>query len=271
MYLLKTACATVLGLVTLTGCTKPAEKPTEKPLNNATSTSATTATAVEGGTKVTIATESSFVPFSYKDAQGNLVGFEIDLAHALCTEAKLDCNIISQDFDGLIPGLNAKKFDAIMAGMSATPDRQKVVAFSEPYFQNALVVIGKKGVDINPNELSGKNVAAQRSTVAAEYLEKHFPKAVAKLYDTQENAYMDLDAGRAEAIISDKAPVLAWLKTPKGQKFEVKGAPIDIDDKIAIAMRPNDPLIAKFNTALTTLKGNGTYDKISQKYFADVK
>lgn len=261
-------CGLVASLVALTGCTKSAEKSAD---NKASSATTATSTGGAGGQKVTIATESSFVPFSYKDAQGNLVGFEIDLAKAMCAEAKLDCNIISQDWDGLIPGLNAKKFDAIMAGMSVTPERQKVVAFSEPYFTNALLVVGKKGAAIDPKDLSGKNVAAQRSTVASEYLEKTYPKANAKLYDTQENAYMDLDTGRTDAIISDKAPVLAWLKTPKGQGFEVKGAPIEIDDKIAIALRPNDPLIAKFNTALTTLKGNGTYDKITQQYFADIK
>ena len=97
--------------------------------------------------QIKIATESSFVPFSYKDAQGNLVGFEIDLANALCQEAKVKCEILSLDWDGLIPGLQAQKYSAIMAGMSDNEERRKVVAFSEPYFINNLVIIGKKGVD----------------------------------------------------------------------------------------------------------------------------
>lgn len=249
----------------LTACQKPADKVA------AGSASATTESAAASGDmqNVRIATESSFVPFSYKDANGKLVGFEIDLANAMCAEAKLKCEIISQDWDGLIPGLQAQKYNAIMAGMSNTAERRQVVDFSDSYFQNNLVVLGKKGVDKGADDLAGKNVALQRSTVAADYLTKTFPKANAKVYDTQDNAYLDLESGRADLMLSDSAPALSWLMTPKGQNFEVKGQPINIDDQIAIAFRKNDPLIGKFNTALATLKSNGTYDKISQKYFAE--
>ena len=81
-----------------------------------------------------IATESSFKPFSYLDKQGQLVGFEIDLANALCKQMQADCQIVSQDWDSLIPSLNANKSDAIMAGMSITEERLNAVDFSEPYF-----------------------------------------------------------------------------------------------------------------------------------------
>ncbi len=265
-YLSILSCSTMIAMLGLTGCQKPAEqKASTEPASQETNDNKTDAT------KIKIATESSFVPFSYKDANGKLIGFEIDLANALCSEVKIECEIISQDWDGLIPGLQAKKYDAIMAGMSDTEERRKVVTFSEPYFFNNLVIVGKKGVEKGTDDLAGKNVAAQRSTVASEYLAKHFPKATAKLYDSQDNAYLDLEAGRADLMISDTAPILSWLKTEKGQGFEVKGQPIEIDDKIAIAFRQNDPLVEKFNTALKTLKANGTYDTISQKYFANIK
>ena len=237
-------------LMGVTACQKPAQKAAD----TATASSATMAASADMP-QIRIATESSFVPFSYKDANGKLIGFEIDLADALC---------------GLIPGLQAQKYNAIMAGMSDTAERRQVVAFSDPYFTNNLVVIGKKGVDKGADDLAGKSVGAQRSTTAAEYLAKNFPKATSKLYDTQDNAYLDLESGRTDLMISDSAPALSWLKTAKGQGFEVKGQPINIDDNIAIALRQNDPLIGKFNTALAALKANGTYDKISQKYFADV-
>ena len=252
-------------LMGVTACQKPAEKAAD---TAAASNAATAASA--DMPQIRIATESSFVPFSYKDANGKLIGFEIDLADALCSEAKLKCEVISQDWDGLIPGLQAQKYHAIMAGMSDTAERRQVVAFSDPYFTNNLVVIGKKGVEKGADDLAGKSVGAQRSTTAAEYLAKNFPKATPKLYDTQDNAYLDLESGRTDLMISDSAPALSWLKTAKGQGFEVKGQPINIDDKIAIALRQNDPLIGKFNTALAALKANGTYDKISQKYFADL-
>ncbi|MFW2177932.1 MULTISPECIES: ABC transporter substrate-binding protein [unclassified Moraxella] len=263
-----TVLAMLATSVLVTACQKPAEKTeaTASPASGQGSTA--TATADSNAQQIRIATESSFVPFSYKDANGKLIGFEIDLAEALCQEAKLKCEVISQDWDGLIPGLQAQKYHAIMAGMSDTAERRQVVAFSEPYFQNNLILLGKKGVDKGADDLAGKSVGAQRSTTSADYLSKNFPKATPKLYDTQDNAYLDLEAGRINLMLSDSAPALSWLKTEKGANFEVKGQPINIDDKIAIAFRQNDPLIGKFNTALATLKANGTYDKISQKYFA---
>lgn len=257
----------ITALAMLVGLTACNQKPAEPASQNTNLSTANTDNA--DSPQIRIATESIFVPFSFKDADGKLIGFEVDLADALCQEANVKCDVISQDWDGLIPGLQAQKYHAIMAGMSDNEERRKVVAFSEPYFINNLVIIGKKGVDKGADDLAGKNVAVQRATTALEYLEKHFPKAVTKSYDTQENAYLDLEAGRADLMISDSAPALAWLKTPKGTNYEVKGEPINIDDKIAIAFRQNDPLIGQFNTALATLKANGTYDKISQKYFAE--
>lgn len=273
----------MLATIGLTACgNKPAEQTqksanasqpatTASAPNTATATASTAPTTTGDLPQIRIATESSFVPFSYKDANGKLIGFEIDLAEALCQEAKVKCEVISQDWEGLIPGLQAQKYHAIMAGMSDNEERRKVVTFSEPYFINNLVIVGKKGVEKGADDLANKNVAVQRATTASEYLAKHMPKAKVKAYDTQENAYLDLEAGRADLMMSDSAPALSWLKTEKGQNYEIKGQPINIDDKIAIAFRQNDPLVGQFNTALATLKANGSYDKIHQKYFADSK
>lgn len=273
----------MLATIGLTACgNKPAEQTqksanasqpatTASAPNTATANASTAPTTTGDLPQIRIATESSFVPFSYKDANGKLIGFEIDLAEALCQEAKVKCEVISQDWEGLIPGLQAQKYHAIMAGMSDNEERRKVVTFSEPYFINNLVIVGKKGVEKGADDLANKNVAVQRATTASEYLAKHMPKAKVKAYDTQENAYLDLEAGRADLMMSDSAPALSWLKTEKGQNYEIKGQPINIDDKIAIAFRQNDPLVGQFNTALATLKANGSYDKIHQKYFADSK
>lgn len=242
----------------------------QPPVTN-TDASADTATASSDAPtmQIKIATESSFKPFSYTDAQGNLIGFEIDLANALCEQMQAQCDISSQDWDGLIPGLNAKKFDAVMAGMSITPDRSEVVQFSDPYFHNALVLIGKKGEDMSLDTLAGKSVAAQRATVASGYLADNYPNVTVKLYDTQDNAYLDLKAGRADAMLSDKVPAYDWLKTDAGAEYEVKGGEIDIDDMVAIALRKDDPLVGKFNIALAELKANGKYDAIAGSYFTN--
>lgn len=217
--------------------------------------------------QIRIATESSFKPFSYLDASGNLVGFEIDLANALCEEMKAKCEISSQDWEGLIPGLNAGKYDAIMAGMSATEERAKVVDFSDSYFNNTLVLLGKKGVELSADALDGKNIAVQQATVSAEYLAANQPKAVVKAYDKQDNAYLDLSAGRVDGMMSDLVPALDWLKTETGADFEVKGEQIDINDTVAIALRKDDALKGEFNAALAKLKENGKYDELVGKYF----
>lgn len=229
---------------------------------------ATADTTAEAPLSIKIATESSYKPFSYTDADGKLIGYEIELVDALCTQMKADCEVISQDWDGLIPGLNAQKFDAAIAGMSITPERKEVVDFSEPYFHTGIILIGKKGDDISVADLNTQPVAAQRSTVAAQYLQDEHAEAEIKLYDTQDNAYLDLTSGRVRALMSDKVTGNDWLKTDAGKEYEIKGDEISTDDDaMGIAFRKGDPLVAKFNTALAELKDNGTYDQITGSYF----
>ncbi|SNT71457.1 transporter substrate-binding domain-containing protein [Psychrobacter sp. LV10R520-6] len=230
--------------------------------------SAATDTATDTPINVKIATESSYKPFSYTDADGKLIGYEIELVDALCAQMKADCELISQDWDGLIPGLNAQKFDAIIAGMSITPERKEVVEFTDPYFHTGIILIGKKGDDISVEGLKGQPVASQRSTVASQYLQDEHAEADIKLYDTQDNAYLDLTSGRVRAMMSDKVTGIDWLKTEAGKDYEVKGQEISTDeDAMGIAFRKGDPLVAKFNKALAELKDNGTYDQITGSYF----
>ena len=225
-------------------------------------------TASEAPMNIKIATESSYKPFSYTDADGKLIGYEIELVDALCAQMKAECEVISQDWDGLIPGLNAQKFDAAIAGMSITPERKEVVDFSDPYFHSGIILIGKKGDDISIDSLKGQPIASQRSTVASQYLQDEHADADIKLYDTQDNAYLDLTSGRARAMMSDKVTGIDWLKTDAGKDYEVKGDEISSDDDaMGIAFRKGDPLVAKFNAALAELKDNGTYDQITGSYF----
>ena len=230
--------------------------------------SAATDTTADALMSVKIATESSYKPFSYTDADGKLIGYEIELVDALCAQMKAECEFISQDWDGLIPGLNAQKFDAVIAGMSITPERKEVVEFTDPYFHTGIILIGKKGDDISVADLAGQPVASQRSTVSSQYLQDEYPDADIKLYDTQDNAYLDLTSGRVRAMMSDKVTGIDWLKTEAGQNYEVKGDEISTEeDAMGIAFRKGDPLVAKFNTALAEIKADGTYDQITGSYF----
>lgn len=251
---------TVVAMV-LTGCQKSAD-------DSANNNKGETSTNV-----LRIATEGAYKPFNFTNADGSLGGFDVDIANALCEDMKVKCQISAQDWDGIIPALNAKKYDVIVSAMSVTPERQAQVDFTEPYFTNSLVFLAKKDKAFNPDEVAQINqnsIAAQRSTISSQWLEKTHPQAKAKLYDTLDNAFLDLSAGRADAMVSDKAPAYAWLKSNAGQGFEVKGSEIDINDKLAIAVRKNDPLLTKVNIALSNIRANGTYDKIVQQHFGNV-
>lgn len=183
---------------------------------------------------------------------------------------KAKCKIVAQDWDGIIPGLMSRKYDAIIASMSITPERLKVVDFSERYYSNLLGFIAAKNVALTTtkSKLKGKVIGAQRATISAQYLEDNFKGDVTiKLYDTQSNAYLDLKAGRLDAILSDKFPAYDWLKSNEGKGFEFKGNDIDINDRIGIAIRKGDALKGKFSEAIKAIRANGEYQKINVKYF----
>lgn len=221
--------------------------------------------------KLRIATEGAYAPFNFIDATGKPQGFDVDIALALCDKMQADCEIVAQDWDGIIPGLQSRRYDAIIASMSITEERQRVVAFSEPYYSNVLAFIGPKGqaMSVDADALKGKTLGAQRATIAGQYLEDTLGKVVTvKLYDTQDNAYLDLAAGRLDGMVSDKFPAYDWLKSEAGQKFEFKGADIDINDKIGIAVRKQDnELRERLNKAIGEIVADGTYQKINEKYF----
>ncbi|MBQ0755561.1 MAG: transporter substrate-binding domain-containing protein, partial [Amphritea sp.] len=155
--------------------------------------------------KIRIATEGAYAPFNMVDSSGELIGFDVEIAKALCAQMKADCEIVAQDWDGIIPGLRARKYDAIIASMSITEERMRVVDFSEKYYSNVLAFVTADGssVVVTKEGLKGKTVGAQRATIAGQYLEDNLGDVVdVKLYDTQDNAYLDLTSGRLDALLS---------------------------------------------------------------------
>ncbi|WP_414479097.1 ABC transporter substrate-binding protein [Psychrobacter sp. LV10R520-6] len=253
------------AVFTLAGCSNGQES-----ANDAASTDAAT-TAVATDNVLRIGTEGAYAPFNYTNADGTLGGFDVDMANAICADMQVTCEITAQDWDGIIPGLKAGKYDAIVAAMSVTPERAQQVSFTDPYFSNSLIFLAKKDSPFDPSnsgDINAHSIAAQRSTVSSQWLEGAYPKANMKLYDTLSNAFLDLGSGRVDAMISDKLPAIEWLSSPSGSDYVLKGDEIDINDNFAIAVRPGDALQAKINQSLANLKANGTYDKINQKYFA---
>ena len=260
----------VAALLALAGCSNGQNQSNDSASSDATETAKTDSASTDDNV-LRIATEGAYAPFNYTNADGTLGGFDIEIANAICADMQVTCEIMAQDWDGIIPGLKAGKYDAIVAAMSVTPERAQQVAFTDPYFSNALVFLAKKDSSFDPSnssDIDSHSIAAQRSTISSQWLEKAYPKADIKLYDTLSNAFLDLGSGRVDAMISDKLPAIEWLSSPSGSNYVLKGDEIDINDNFAIAVRPNDALQAKINASLNNIKANGTYDKINQKYFA---
>lgn len=217
--------------------------------------------------KIRIGTEGAYPPFNMIDKNGKLAGFDIEIAKALCSKMKAECTFVTQDWDGIIPGLLAGKYDAIVASMSITEERMKAVDFTDRYYSNSLRLIAKKGSTVDPKNLKGLNIGAQRATIAANHAEA-IEGAKAKLYDTQENAYLDLASGRIDVLATDMLPGYDWLNSKQGADYKFIGENIDINDKIGIAIRKGDDnLRQRLNKAMSEILADDTYKNINAKYF----
>jgi len=225
--------------------------------------------------KLRIGVEGAYPPFSEVGPDGKLKGFDIDIAYALCTQMKAQCTLVQQDFDGMIPALQARKFDAIIASMSITPERQQSVNFSDKYYSTPARLVAKSGskLQTTPEGLKGKKIGVQRSTIHDRYATDMFKGAEIVRYTKQDEVFLDLAAGRIDATLVDSvAADVGFLKTPAGKGFGFVG-PTYTDVKYfgigaGVAIRKSDTdLQAKFNEALKAIRANGTYKKIEAKYF----
>lgn len=220
--------------------------------------------------KLKMGIEAAYPPFNSKDASGQVVGFDKDIGDALCAKMKVECEVFVSDWDGIIPALNAKKSDFIVSSLSITDERKQAVDFTDRYYSNKLQFIAPKNVDFKTDKdsLKGKSIGTQRATLSATWLEDTYGSDIkVSLYDTQENAYLDLTSGRVDALLADKYVNYDWLKSDAGKNYEFKGEPVVDSDKIGIAVRKGDPLREKLNAALKEIIADGTYKKINDKYF----
>lgn len=227
--------------------------------------------------KVGIAAEP-YPPFATPNSYGKWLGWEIDLINAVCAAAELDCEITPVAWDGIIPSLTGGQIDAIMASMSITEERMQTIDFSDKYYNTPTVIVGPKGMAMTPDAegLKGKIIGVQVSTVHEKYVNAHFAEAAAeiKLYQTQDEANQDLAAGRIDATQADSIAMDSFLLTDAGAACcESKGAVADdpaiLGLGVGVGLRKGeDALKAKFNEGIAKVIADGTYDKISEPYFA---
>jgi arginine/ornithine transport system substrate-binding protein len=222
-----------------------------------------------------ICAEGAYPPFSEINASGEIVGFDIDIANALCKEMGKSCKIVQSDWDGIIPALLEHKCDAIIASMSITDERKKRVDFTVKYYNTPWRFAEKKGAGLSDKNggLDGKTVGLQRGTIGQDFMEHEMPKVNLKLYGTQDEVYLDAVAGRVDAIFADSIAITdGFLKTDAGKDWAFFGRDYDerkyFGDGAGIAVRKNEEKLRDaFSAAIKKIREDGTYKKINDKYF----
>lgn len=224
---------------------------------------------------IRFATEATYPPFEYVDESGNLKGFEIDIAHALCNEIQAQCTFSVQSFDSLVPSLRLGKFDSLIAALGITPAREKEVSFTVPYYEPTASFVAPIAKHYTLQQLNRKIIGVQLGSTFEAYLHAQYPLVKIKTYSSVQDAFLDLISGRVDAVLSDSAIAKDWLKQDmNAQRFSIVDGPI-IDHKFfgsgyGIAVRKqNTQLLATLNQALVKMKADGTYEKIYEKYFGN--
>jgi len=215
-----------------------------------------------------------YPPFTLKDASGKWVGWEIDLMNAICKEMHENCSIVEVSWENIIPALSGRLIDVIWSSMGITNERLRVIDFTDVYYTTPSVLIGAKEYenDISPTHLQDKAIAVQTGTMYEAYLAKHFSGSRINTYQTQDEAFQDLIAGRVDYAPADFPAAQAFLKTPEGSACcELKGQlPIDAEifgPGAAGGIRKGDTeLKERINNALRVIKASGEYEKIIKAY-----
>ncbi len=244
---------------------------------------------------IKIGTEGAYPPWNSKDAAGNLIGFEVELANELCKIMKHNCTIVEQDWDGMIPALVSRKFDAIMAGMSITDERKKTINFSQGYADEVASLAVMKGskneglktlsainlTDISADEqatldtltkaFKGKTIGVQTATIHQNFLDSGLMgKVKVRTYKTQDEVNLDLAAGRIDAALA--AAVAFTDYAEKSGKAVVLTGPTfaggDFGNGVGVGIRKGDSeLLNDFNAAIDKARDEGIISRLAIKHF----
>ena len=223
-----------------------------------------------------VGVEGAYPPFSWKEADGTLKGFDIDFAHEVCKRLDRECVLVEQEWDGMIPALLARKFDTIIASMSITEERKKKVDFTVKYYNTPAKLVAKKnpGFEGTAAGLDGKRLGVQRATTHQCSAEKLYPGAELVLYATQDEVWQDLGSGRLDAQLSDSLQAYeGFLVLDVGQGFDFLGDALDDVECQGVgagfAIRKEDSTLRDaLSKAIQDIRADGTYKVINDKYFA---
>jgi octopine/nopaline transport system substrate-binding protein len=245
--------------------------------------------------KIKIGTEGAYPPWNSKDASGKLIGFEVELAYTLCRYIGKQCEIVEQDWDGMIPALIMRKFDVIMAGMSITDERKKAISFSQGYADEVASLAVMKGSELegiktpagiglsSPNSdakkalktitgaLAGKTVCTQTGTIHQNFLESgDVGKINLRTYKTQDEVNLDLVAGRCDVALA-AAVAFSDYAEKSGKPVVLVGPTFSggaFGNGVGVGIRQGDTELLKvFNTAIDKARKNGDISRIATKWF----
>ncbi len=226
--------------------------------------------------------ECTYAPFNFRDADGELMGYDVDVAKGVADLIGADLEFVCQQWDGMIPALLANKFDLIVASMSITEKRLEKMDFSDTYRISVGRLVGKKdaGWELfddagNPiaENFAGLKVGLERATTYADWFENELPDAEVVLYDSNEALYLDLVNGRTDMIMTNPMKAyLRFLSQEDGGDFEFVSPQIDEKKYFGIGVgiglrKGNDALKARLNTAIKTLTEDGSLERYALQYF----
>ncbi|WP_115948018.1 MULTISPECIES: transporter substrate-binding domain-containing protein [unclassified Pseudomonas] len=238
----------------------------------------TNAVSAKEYTTLRFGVDANYAPFESKAADGSLKGFDIDLGNAICAKLQAKCIWVESDFDGLIPGLKAGKFDGILSSMTVTPAREKAIDFSNELFSGFTSYVFKKGSGLSENaaSLKGKTVGYFQGSIQEAYAKAVLDKAGVKTqsYQNQDQVYYDLVAGRLDASLQDTLQAqLGFISSPQGADYEISRSVESpyLPSKTAIGIaKDNAELKAVLDKTIRALHEDGTYDSIQKQHFGDL-
>ncbi|MGK9230403.1 transporter substrate-binding domain-containing protein [Inquilinus limosus] len=248
--------------------------------------------------RITLATDGAYPPFNYTEASGKLVGFEVDLAADLCARIQAECGWVTEAFDGMIPSLNAGRFDAIMASLSITEKRAQSIDFSVPYYAGPTLFVAAadssyvqsgvdKGLTLDLHAMTdetksalaalgevieGGTIGVERASTHATFVRQLFPDAKLRVYDKEESLYLDLVSGRVDIVVSGYSSIRTFIERQKaqGKDFRVFGPALKggaLGKGIALGFRKGgDALRAEFDKAIIAATEDGTIKRLSEKW-----
>jgi len=217
-----------------------------------------------------VGTAADFAPLEFIDENGNFAGFDIDLMNAIAEKIGYEVKWENADFAGLVASLQTGKYDAVISGMTITASRQEEVDFSRPYFRSdqAVVVQESNTSILSRQDLADKRIGVQLGTTG-ELLARQLvsDKGSVYTYDSPDQAFLDLNTGRLDAVVND-LPVSGYFLV-RNQNLPLKIAfTIETEEYYGVAMKKgNTELAEKINNALVELKQEGKYAQIYQKWF----